>query len=273
MLKKILTYILSLTLITSHCYAVKGSTFQKSKFTTNQIDKSYYFQGDDEFFDEFDEENLMKKEGKSKQDKLNWILGSSISTVLALVLTAPLVSVEDNKIEKLIKKLEKENIKVNDKNILCELTCSTIQGLGYIEGKSRNVKANKELLFKLVKNLVFLKAYDKIDKFFHLDVYKTDTNPDLLTLSRTQGDDMISEHGHDEGLINKQMNESNVYIEKIKEKFDNLSMSKAFDALDLYSDKTDKNMNAKLALLDSLTIINMKPEKLENLIKGVVNDS
>ena len=272
MLKKILTCILSLTLMTSHCYAVDKPMFQKSKINTNQTYKSYYFQEDDEFFDEFDEENLMKKEEQSRKTKLNWILGSSIPTVLALVLTASLVCVKDNKIEKLLKKLEQENIKINDNKILCELTCSAIQGLGYIEGTSRNIKANKEFLFKLVKKLVFLKAYDGIDRFFNLGVYKTETNPDLLALSHTHGDGMVSEHGHSEEVINDQMKKSDLYIEKIKEKFDKLSMNKAFDELNLYSDKTDKNINAKLALLGSLTIINMESKKLDNLINSVVRD-
>ena len=276
MLKKILTYILSLTLMTSSCCALEKNSIlnQKNDFITNQIDKSYSLQEDDTFFEDFEEEVLFNTntEEESKITKLGWILGSSIPTILNLVIDAPLVSVKDNKIEKLIGKLEKSGIRVMESNISCVIMTLLIKGLGYIEGRLRNTSANKDLLFKLGKNLVFLTAYDFIAVFFHLDVCQTESLKDLLKLSHSVGDDMVSENGYDEEFINDKIKESNLYIEKIKEKFNNLSISETFDKLDLYSEETTNNKIMKDNLLCFLKIINMKSEKFENLMKNIIND-
>ena len=260
--------------MTSQCYALKSSMLnQKNSFETSQIDKSYSFQEDDELLEDFEKETLLNNVEESKKTKLNWILGSSIPTILTLILDAPLVYVKDNKIEKLIEKLEKDNIKINEGVMICELTRSITRGLGYIEGHARAISASEEFLLKLVKHLVFLTAYDTIDEFFNLGVCRTKELPDLLKLSRTQGDEMVSKYGHDEKYINDKIKESNLYIEKIKEKFNNLSISEAFDKINLYSEKTDHNENKKISLLYSLTITKMEPERLDNLIKGIINDS
>ena len=83
---------------------------------------------------------------------------------------------------------------------------------------------------------------------------------------------MVSENGYDEEFINDKIKESNLYIEKIKEKFNNLSISETFDKLDLYSEETTNNKIMKDNLLCFLKIINMKSEKFENLMKNIIND-
>ena len=279
MLKKIITYILSLTLITSqnmnvmvHAeYSKIRGTFS-SGIIINQLDESFdETGGGEESLVASLSENKLNEEESSSAVR-DWIAGSSVGAVLSLI-TA--MTVKKNTVQKLIAKLEKQNIKISNNDIICALTCSAIQGISFVEGKYRACRVNKNLIYDLVKTLAILRAYHCVDILFKLGIYSSESlHPELLKVCLTSGDDMIGVLGHDKPrYIENQIKKANVYINKIKTKFENLPKRVIFAKFDSYEEYNVDNLNAKQGLLQSLLVINMGSEKLDNLVKTVVDDN
>ena len=266
MIKKLFSYILSASLLVS-----SGQNVFANDMNLKNNDKN------------LERQKILKKARLMRSLKFG-LLGcfGTMGVLSAIYATSPDLSSTrfSNKtnVRCLLSELRKEDLGITNNNIENVVACSAIQGLSYLEGANRYEQKGRHerLLNELIETIILIRSFDNLNLFFKLGAEKKLKEPELLQVSRTQGDGMVQKISHifdtNEPQSIKPIKEAREYMNFISTEFDKLNEKQIVSCINELSGKDDNNINTKISLLISLTFIDMSPKKLTKLVNTAVNN-